>query len=180
VGSVSVESCAVSGFAGRGIYMAGPGLLNVKNTDVKGCAFGIEISNGAGAVRASIDHCHLDGNGEGFFADTVSPGSSTTTVTNSTANNNSDAGWLCGVANTGIDFLNLESCSGSENFSIGLATLSGNASSAARYSNCVFSNNGSFGVSNIGSGVLQTRSNNTLTGNGTAPTNGTVTTFPAM
>ena len=179
VGTLNVENCFISDFAFRGIAMLSPGRLNVKGTDIKGCTDGIVVGNVTGSVQASVDHCHLDGNGSGFFAGTTSPGGSTTTASYSTANNNSNTGWLCGGATSGKDLLNLEFCTGSENF-VGLDGNSTNALSAARYSNCVFANNFEFGVSRSNAGTIESRGNNTITGNGTAPTSGAIGTFPPM
>lgn len=179
VGTLTVQNCAVTGFAIDGIRMGTAGKLIVKNTSVKRCSVGVEIHNASGAVTASIDHCHLDGNTTGFRSATISPGSSTTTATNTTANNNIVDGWDSGE-NNGLDLLNLEFCSGSENGFEGVRGNSSNASSVVRYSNSVFSNNGFFGVSRNNSGTFETRTSNTITGNGTAPTNGVIGSFSPM
>ncbi len=76
--------------------------------------------------------------------------------------------------------LNLEFCAGSGNGSAGLLNNSANAMSATRYSNCVLANNGTFGVANNGVAAVETRGNNTITGNGTAPTSGTIGFFLPM
>src|ERR1022692_2635694 len=103
VGILNVENCLITGFTYYGIDMLSGGLLNVKGTDITACFIGIYLLNLTGVVQASIDHCHLDGNGYGFYAHTTTPGSSTTTATYSTANNNSSEGWLCGNGSTGKD-----------------------------------------------------------------------------
>ena len=182
VGTLNVENCFITGFpSGRGISMLSAGRLNVKGTDIKACFFGLEIANAAGLAQASIDRCHLDGNTFGFVADTSNPAGSITTASYTTANNNSSDAWLCGFgSSTGMDVLNLEFCTGSENGHAGLNEISANALSAARYSNCVFANNEAFGVVRSASGTVETRGNNTLTGNGIAPTSGTIGTFPPM
>jgi hypothetical protein len=182
VGTLNVENCSIAGFsAGSGILMLSGGRLNVKGTDVTGCAYGVRVLNTAGAVHASLDHCHLDANASyGYAVATTSPGSSTTTATFTTANNNNSAGWLCGSSTSGKDVLNLEFCSGSENTFAGLVGGSPNASSVARYSNCVFANNGTYGVERSSSGTFESRGNNTTTGNGTAPTAGTIGSYPPL
>ena len=154
-------------------------LLNVWDGH-HGLLYGGYLLNLSGVVQASIDLCHLDGNGYGFYAHTTTPGSSTTTATNSTANNNASEGWLCGNGSTGKDVLNLEYCTGSENGDAGLIAGSVNASSAVRYSNCVFANNGGHGVTNNSSGNVETRGNNTITGNVSGPTSGTIGSFSSM
>ena len=76
--------------------------------------------------------------------------------------------------------LNLEFCTGSENGADGLLNNSTNALSVARYSTCVFANNGAYGVNHFSSGIFETRGNNTITGNGTAPTNGVIGTLTPL
>ena len=179
VGTLSVEGCAISGFAVFGVHMTAAGQLVVKNTDVKSCGVGVGIHNTSGTVKAAIDHCHLDGNTEGFRAATTSPGGSTTVATNSTANNNA-FGWICGDSATGLDLLNLEFCSGSENSANGALGNSNNAASTLRVSNSIFSNNHDFGVSEGNVCVVLTRGNNTVTGNGLGNLFGTIGTFSPM
>ena len=180
VGTLNVENCFIKGFENNGIHMISAGRLNVKGTDITACDVGVSIRNVTGLVQASIDHCHIDGNSNGFFAATTSPGSSTTTASDTTANNNSNSGWFCGGASTGKDVLNLESCTGSESASDGLAGSSTNPLSVVRYSDCVFANNGGFGVRRFSSGTFETRGNNTITGNVSGPTSGTIGTFLPM
>jgi hypothetical protein len=180
VGTLNVENCFITGFPSSGIRMLSGGRLNVKGTDIKGCGGGIDIVNTSGSVHASIDHCHLDGNGSGYFASTTSPGSSSTTASHTTANNNAFQGWVCGNVNSGKDVLNLEFCTGSENGNSGLHGNSGTALSVVRYSNCVFTNNGNFGVAHVGGETIESRGNNTITGNTNGPTSGVIGTFPPM
>ena len=180
VGTLNVENCFITGFSNAGIHILAGGRLNLKGTDIKACSDGILIENVTGLLQVSIDHCHLDGNQNGYFTKTSSPGSLTTTASNSTANNNASFGWRSGFGTSGKDLLNLEFCTGSENGFDGLVGNSANALSAARYSNCVFANNGSFGVVQSGSGTVESRGNNTITGNASGPTSGTIGTFPPM
>jgi hypothetical protein len=178
VGTLNVENCFITGFF-AGIEMLSGGRLNVRGTDVKGCSYGILLSNSAGVAQASIDHCRLNGNSVGFYASTLAPGSSTTAASYTTANNNV-YGWICGSNTNGKDVLNMEFCAGSENNIYGLYGSSLNAASAASYSNCVFSNNVQYGVVSSGPGVVESRTNNTIEGNGIAPTFGSPTSFPPM
>ncbi len=179
VGTLNVENCFITGFAFYGIEMLAGGTLNVKGTDIKACDIGLRIISASGAVRASVDHCHLDNNRFGFDGSTTAPGSSTTVATYTTANNNSDSGWLSGDSSIGTDLLNLEFCTGSENAFEGLLGVSQNPASAVRYSNCVFANN-ALGVRRLGAGTIETRGNNTITGNTTGPTAGGVISFSPM
>ena len=180
VGTLNVENCFITGFASQGIHMLTAGRLNVKGTDITACNIGILIGNTSGSVQASIDHCHLEGNDFGYTAQTTSPGSSTTTASYSTANNNAGDGWDCGLSSNGKDVLNLEFCMGSGNGSDGFFSSSTNALTAARYSNCVFANNGGFGVQQTNAGTVESRGNNTITGNTLGAVSGTIGTFLPM
>jgi hypothetical protein len=180
VGTLNVENCFIAGFTSYGIHMLSNGRLNVTGTDITACNNGVLIFGSTGLVQASIDHCHLDGNTAGFVAETMDPGNSSTTATCTTANNNRSIGWVCGNGTSGKDVLNLEFCTGSENGHDGLLGDSTNALSVARYSNCVFANNGFYGVGQSHSGSVDTRGNNTITGNGTAPTFGVIGSFSPM
>jgi Right handed beta helix region len=181
VGTLNVENCFITGFALDGILMASAGSLNVKGTDIKACNVGVLVTNTSGVMRASLDHCHLEGNAAaGFASITTSPGASSTTATYSTANNNAGHGWICGFFGNGRDELNLEYCTGSENGGDGLQANGANALNRARYSNCVFSDNAQFGVDNLSSGIVGTRGNNSITGNGSGPTNVTMTLLTAQ
>jgi hypothetical protein len=181
---LQVESCVITGWTGstttgNGIYFASGGNLIVKDTVVRGNSYiGIEIVGNGYFTLVSIDRCHLDGNGSGFRADTT--GKSLTSATNTTANNNFDAGWICGAASTGQDVLNLEFCTGSENVGEGVVNNSNNPASATFLSNCVFANNGDYGINQMGSGTVSTRGNNTATGNASGQTFGTIGSFSGI
>ena len=173
VGTLNVESCSITGFSTSnhaGIGMGAPGYLNIKNTDLKACYIGLAVVNSSGTVITSIDRSHLDGNtiGGAAFSSTI-PGATKTTATNSTANNNADKGWTAGGNASGNDFLTLESCTASGNASDGLRA----ETATVRYSNCVFSNNGGYGIYNNGAATLESRGNNTITANESGPTFGT-------
>jgi hypothetical protein len=157
VGTLNVENCFITGFAGDGIQMLVPGNLNMKNTDVKGCNAGVRLANSSGTVTATIDRCHVDGNQRGSLTNTTSPGGSTTTATNTTANGNTATGRLS--IGSGIEILSLEFCVASQNGANGVGGNAGstNASSAVRYSNCVFANNVGYGVSRAEPGVFESR-----------------------
>jgi hypothetical protein len=182
VGTLNVENCFITGFyPGSGVRMVSAGTLNVKGTDIKACGDGVALVNTSGVVQASIDHCHLDGNVfYGYYAGTTPPGSSTTTATYSTANNNNGYGWYCG---SGQDVVNMEFCTGSENAVSGLLVIGVNPLSAVRFSNCLFANNGTYGVENSSANFpyrAQSRGNNTITGNGAAPTSPYIGSFSPM
>jgi hypothetical protein len=181
VDTLSVDKCVIKGFGSAGIHMGVAGRLMIKETDVTGCVIGLQIDNSVGNAIASIDHSHFDGNTGGFRSLTTFPGGSSTTATYSTANNNINDGWISGsAASTGLDILNLEFCSGSENGITGLLSDTSNASSRVRYASCVFANNEAFGVNRASTGTIESRGNNTITGNLSGPTSGTIGSFSPM
>jgi hypothetical protein len=176
VGSLRVESCVISQWTNAGIHLSTAAKLFVDNTNITGCLFGVQVDNGAGTSQIHIDHCHFDGNnGSGYIAKTAAPGGSTAVATNSSSSNNGGDGWVCGSGSSGTDNLNLEFCDGSGNGAYGLVNNSSNALSVSVYSNCVLSNNVINGASRLASGPVASRSNSTLTGNGSGPTSGTIT-----
>lgn len=179
-GTLNVENCFMTGFSQYGIQMLSGGRLNVKETDIQAFFAGVALTNATGVAQVSMDHCHLSGNTYGYIAQSTFPGSSSTTATFTVANNNFYAGWVCGNGTSGKDVLNLEFCAGSENRINGLAGNSTNAQSVVRYSNCVFADNGVYGVARNAAETLESRGNNTITGNGTAPTFGTIGSFSPM
>src|SRR5262249_35055500 len=111
-----VENCDISAFSNLGIELAGPGIFSLRNLNVRDCLAGVQISHSSGTTTASIVGCHLDGNlFAGFRALTTGSAGSMTTASHSTANNNHQFGWVCGLASSGTDLLNLEFCEGSGN-----------------------------------------------------------------
>ncbi len=181
VGSLSVQNCSINGFTQTGISMSTPGHLYLAGTEVSDCGDrGVDVSISGGLAQVRIDHCQFERNFVGYQTASTAPGSATTTATYSSADGN-NFGWAGGGNGTGKDVLNLEFCTGSENSTEGVFANSTNAQSVVRYSNCVFSNNGSFGVQIFNSIVVESRGNNTITGNGSAPTSGgTVGSFLPM
>ena len=179
VGVLNVEHCLIANFSMNGILMSAAGQLNVRDTDVKGCDAGIQISNTTGVVQTTIDHSHLDGNVNGFQSQSVSPGSSIATATFSTANQNL-TGWICGNASSGINQLSLDWCTASQNSADGLYSDSTNFGSALTYSFCVITQNGVVGVGQVHNGTVASRGNNTITGNAFGPASGTVGSFSPM
>ncbi len=182
VGTLNVERCVVTGFAGTGVYMGTSGHLNVAYTDAKGNFTGVAaVNNTSALVSVTIDHCHLDENLEGYAVTTGASASSVTTATYSTASNNTQWGWVFGAGTgLGVDTLNLESCSGSQNGQYGLLGLSANAASRVRFSNCTFANNVQYGLARFQSGLFESRGNNTVTGNGSGAANAAIGSYAPM
>ncbi len=184
VGALNIEDCFINGFFGAGL---GAGIamptedtltLTVKGTTITGCGRGIQVSPTAGTVTMSLDHCHLDRNITGYYAASVSPGKSKVSAISSTADGNTGVGWQCGDLTNGEDVLHLEYCSISENSS-GLIAKGMSNQTQARYSNCVFANNGAIAVTQASSALVQSRGNNSFSGN-FATTTGTIGSFSPM
>jgi hypothetical protein len=178
VGTLNIENCFITGFANNGLELVAAAQLTMKDTDVTGCGRGVFVFNPSGAVTASIDRCHFDGNQDGLVITTLSPGTCTLTAVRSSANNNAEDGWKS--TSTGVVLVSLESCSGSQNTRYGLNGSNFDAGSATRFSNCVFTNNHSYGINSAFSGVVESRGNNTVTGNSSGPTFGTVGSFSGL
>jgi Right handed beta helix region len=175
-GTLSVENCVLNSFTGAGILMSSAGTLSVKGTDVKGCSLaGIQISNSSGTVFSTIDHCHLDGNENGFQAQTASGGESITSAYYSTANHNF-TGWVCGNASGGVNNLHLDFCTANQNTADGVysdCTTSG----AVTVSGSVILSNGGYGLEQVHASVVLSRGNNTVWGNALGSTQGTIGSF---
>ncbi len=173
VGTLNVVNLSISGF-GNGIETIGTtnARMVLKGTDITACANGVLYANTGGVLQASIDHCHFDGNANGFFAATTAPTISKTSATNSTANNNTGDGWICGGETTGGDDLILEACAGSENGAAGIVV--NGVASHVYLSNCTFTANGQNDVV-VGLGMASSRVNNTML---TEPTSAFFTFLP--
>ena len=167
VGTLYVDNCLITGFtgppsttAGNGLWFGSPGHLFVTNTTVRGNSqIGIMIqpvdplSGSTQTAHASIDHCHLDGNGTGLLSDI----NTSTVVRYSFAAGNLYDGFA--AQNAGV--LNVEDC---------VATSNGNgigayATSAIYVSNTTVTGNNK-GL-NVAFASLLSRSNNTVENNGT-------------
>ena len=168
VGQLHIEDCHISNFTGDGINVGVAAQIFLKNTEIKGTFVGFDITNSSGTAKVVLEDCRFVNNTAGFRAETLAPGASITTAIRTSANGNSQFGWICGAGTDGADVLQLESCSGSSNGLDGLLSNGSNAASVSRYSNCVFANNAGFGVNRLSTGTIETRSNSSLTGNGSA------------
>ena len=174
VGQLHVEDCHISNFTGDGIHLGVAAQMFLKNTEIKGTFIAVDINNSAGTAKVVLEDCRFVNNAAGFRAGTTAPGASITTAIRTSADANSQYGWICGANSSGTDVLQVESCTGSSNGIDGFFNGSNNASSVSRYSNCVFANNGTFGVDRLSTGTIETRSNSSLTGNGSGAINGTI------
>ena len=174
VGQLHVEDCHISNFTANGIHLGVAAQMFLKRTEIKATHIGLLIDNSSNTARVLLEDCRFVSNTSGFVATTSSPGASITTAVRSSSDGNSQWGWVGGADSTGADVLQLESCTGSSNGLDGLFNNSINAASVSRYSNCVFANNGQYGVDRQGAGMIETRSNSSLTGNGSVAIHGTL------
>jgi hypothetical protein len=178
VGRLNVERCYITGFALYGIDVAAAGNLSIKDTVVKICRIGLNIANPSGTVLASIDRCHFDRNWNyGVYVEPWNSGVASVFAQDSAANQNDFAGWHFTSASSLAATLVLESCTGSQN-GRGLEVLSGVAGSVARTSNGTFADNGMGLWNDSANAALETRGNNTVSGNQFATT-GTIGSFAA-
>ena len=162
VGSLFVESCVLTGFTGTGatgsgIYMTASGNLFVKDTLIRGNGNeGIWIIPASGTVKASINHCRIEGN---QFFGLVSELGVQATVQNSVASGNGSAGFL---AENGGE-INIENCVAANN---GTGIESDGAGTTTRVSDTTVTDNGN-GLVAMTTGALLSRGNNTVEGNTT-------------
>jgi hypothetical protein len=174
VDTLFVENCSVSGFDSFGIeHLAPDSNLIVRNSVLRNNQIGIRIDNTSGTVQATIDRTCMDLNWYGFELYPNGSGAANATISNSTANNSTTAGFV--NYSVGQGHLHLESCVASNSITDGIYMASGSPNSTV-ISNCTISNNARYGVDNLG--IVYTMSNNKLTGNGWGDVYGTLTPYP--
>ena len=174
-----VENCVINGVGTPGISYNGgivsnvpsvlpAGELFVKDTVIRNCVGdGIDIKSGG---LASLDRVTLANNLNGLFVT-----SGKVSVANSVVSGNENQGiWAMATSTAEI---NVESCLVANN-SFGIGILSDAGTNTVRVSDSTVTDNGT-GLAANSPGVLLSRSNNTVGGNGT-PTSGTITPFSPM
>ncbi len=161
--SLSVENCTINGFTNAGINAISVGAaLFVKDTTIRnGGLDGISLGSGL----ATIDNTRLERNGPGaggygLFA----RGNSRVTVRNTVAANNGS-----GFVAEDTAVLNAENCVATNNTAAGFRVGGGTGASTMRVSNSVATTNVT-GFQQTGTGVFQSRQNNTVRGNTTETT----------
>jgi hypothetical protein len=178
VGKLHVEECVISGFAGLGIDVsltADNSYIFLKDTIARDNAIhGIRITTSTGTVRASIDNCRSENNGNyGFIAFS----NSRVTIKRSIASHNAATGFqVFAEAGTTAE-LNCEECVSSNN-TVGFMTgAPAGGAATIRVSNSTATNNTGLGFWQDGTGVFESRVNNTVAGNnnGGAQTSGMIT-----
>jgi hypothetical protein len=175
-GTLHVESCVISGFRGPfpvlgGLVLIGAGILEVKDSIMRGNNNGIRVQ---GTASATIDHVVLDGNPDGGL---VVLERSRVTVRNTVASNNG-SGFDAASFQNSVE-LNIENCIASNNFLEGIGSASnGTGVPIVRVSNSTITNNG-VGLRNFGGlAVLLSRGNNTVEAN-TTNTSGAIGSYSA-
>ena len=164
VGVLHVENCVISGFA-QGLSFLATGELFVKDTIARNnSGTGILIGAVSGTPKGSLDRCRLEGNVNGLG---ITRGSAT--IRDSVASGNSGSGFSASTFTATAVDLNIENCLAANNPGIGI--LSSQATTTVRVSDTTVTDNGT-GVFQTSSGVMLSRSNNTVEGN---TTNGTFT-----
>jgi hypothetical protein len=179
-GTVQIESCVVNGFSsnsgGTGITITCPGNSLVKDTTVRGNFFGIYVVANVSTATVAMDHVHVDGNAFGLKVVSTGP-MINAAIRNSSASGNSNIG-IEVVANAGSATLTVESCLITDNTNDGISVSGLNTGTAtASISNCTITGNLA-GFDQEPGGVINSRVNNTITGNGT--NSGSLTTLPAQ
>jgi len=163
-GTLHIEGCVVSGFratpSAAGIGFVGPGNLLVEDSTARANTFGILVAPSSGTAVASIDHVRMvGGTGEGLH---VASGAKVV-VRNSIASGGG-AGFVVIAGTVSPAELNIENCVASNNFGTGVDATSISGVATVRLSNSTITDNGG-GLFN--NGVLLSRGNNTVEGNGT-------------
>ncbi len=158
--ALHVENCVISGFPTHGIGTYGPNQLFVKDTVIRDGYIGISFW-GNSASRLSLDRVRLENNSYGML---VNSGSAT--VRDSSASGNTNDGFLVDYAGE----LNLQGCTAANN-GTGIRAAQG----IARVSASVVTGNG-VGIAASGAGVVASRGDNTVAGNGT-DVSGSLTAF---
>ena len=156
--TLHVERCICTGFAkdssSMGIQVNGGSSLFVSDSTFRGNFYGMRLQTG----KASLDHVRLVAN---LHTGLYMSGSGTlVTVTNSVASGNSSGQGM--FANQGSQ-LNAEFCQAANN---GNGIESYDPGTVVRVSNCTATNNSAFGLY-YSQGIMETRGNSTVRGNGT-------------
>jgi hypothetical protein len=170
-GTLHVENCVVNGFSGVGLNGCGlffnaGAYLEVKDSIFRGNSLGIEIAAPYPATAlAMIDQVRIERGGAGL--DVTAGGN--VTVRNSVVSGNHDQAFGA-RGGTLSATLNIENCVASHD---GIGASAINALATVRLSNSTLTNNSGWGLVSINGGVILSRGNNTVEGNG-ADTSGPI------
>lgn len=163
--SLYIENCEIFGFNNNGIDIATAGgqVFVTGTTTTNNAASGIGI-NSTGSTHVSIDHSHFDGNQFGVNAQNFS----VVSVTNSTANGNSNTGFIA-QASAGGATLDLTHCVASNNVGGIQAGMGGNTGTV-NVQDCSVFGNIIAGFSIAGGSTLKSWGSNYNTGTGAPQT----------
>lgn len=162
--ALRVEGCVIDGYAiGIWAFTPAPALLSVSDTIVRSCVFAVSFGSTSTTMRGSFDRCRfeegisgllLQENGVGVVRDSVFTGMQAAGL-----------GASAGPPGTSVE-LNLENCLVAHNADTGILSSGRNGGSATiRISGCTIADNGNGVVASQG-GVILSRGNNTIEGNG--------------
>jgi nitrous oxidase accessory protein NosD len=166
-GELHVEGCVINGFGARGIDSFGPS-LSVKDTIVRNSGFGILTSSGPGNT-VTAEGVRLESNRAGLFA----TNGARVSIRNSVIAGNSQQGIVASGNGPGSFVeVNVEACMIAYNGTDGVDS-DANGTAIVRISNSIVTDNG-IGLHQAGTALLLSRGNNTVEGNKTADTQGTV------
>jgi hypothetical protein len=184
VGTLHVEACVISGFTNNGINVS----LNtvddqifIKDTITRNNGLqGIQIrtNNLNGPIRASIDNCRSERNGNaGFFASK----NTRVTINRSVASGNGTYGFYAFTSTTGTTAeLSCQNCVANNN-NFGFVVDAVNAAAATMYvTHSTATNNTVAGFLQSGGGVFESLGNNFVRGSGNSDTNGSITIITAQ
>jgi hypothetical protein len=171
-GELHVESCVINGFGARGIDSFGPS-LSIKDTIVRNSGFGILTSSGPGNTVAA-EGVRLESNQAGLFA----TNGARVSIRNSVIAGNSQQGIVASGNGPGSFVeVNVEACMIAYNGTDGVNS-DANGSAIVRISNSTVTDNAT-GLHQGGTALLLSRGNNTVEGNKTADTQGTIGSYGA-
>jgi len=192
---VYVENCVISGFSNNGVNFIRSGALFISNVVTReNTYYGILVDGSPGLPStARIDHASLIANLRGLVVNNA-----TVSVQNSVASLNPNVGfWSYAYSAGAVAVLSADNCDSSLNgwgffvgFGAGTAdlTVSNSVASANQYDGISSDANGTVRASsntvsrnvnglNQRAGVFESRGDNTVRGNTSAETLGTITTF---
>src|SRR5215471_1751737 len=166
-GELHVESCVINDFGARGIDAFGPN-LSVKDTIIRNSGFGILTSSGPGNTVTAVG-VRLESNQAGLFA----TNGARVTIRNSVVAGNSQQGIVASGNGPGSFVeVNIEACMIAYNGTDGVDS-DANGTAIVRISNSIVTDN-NIGLHQAGTALLLSRGNNTVEGNKTADTQGTI------
>jgi hypothetical protein len=173
-----VERCIADGFnseigTGSGLLINGHG-----NTEVKDCIFrddgqGIAVQPSSGTAMVTIDHCRLEANAHNGL---VALDGAVVTVRNTVSSANTQTGFDIDSGSSRSTEVNIENCIASNNMLNGVRALALSTGTViARVSDSTITDNAGTGLLNVGSPAsILSRKNNTVEGNGSGNTSGTI------